>query len=184
MAHQHEVTFEGFQHRSRDSRSVSTTGFKEDTLCADFDILSAFEYSLHKENRKDWKTTIEVGNTTAATFLTVWIKGNGGNNAISMFSNFKSFVKDTTSVAKKCAELRSVFIFQFPATRGFLKTEEALQTPLPADPHTALSKALTATVRATRTHTESKDILLANAKEMRIEQQQLRHVVTNVISYI
>ena len=115
--------------------------------------------------------------------MTVWIKGNGGNNAISMFSNFKSFVKDTTSVAKKCAELRSVFIFQFPATRGFLKTEEALQTPLPAEPHSALSKALTTTERATRTHTESKDILLANAKQMRIEQQ-LRHVFTKIIPYV
>jgi len=75
-----------------------------------------------------------------------------------MFSNLKSFINDTTSVAKKWAELRSVFIFQLPATRGFLKTDVALQTPLPADPHSELSNALATTVRATRTHTESNNI--------------------------
>jgi hypothetical protein len=54
------------------------------------------------------------------TILTSRRKGNGGQTAISTFDESTEAVSSASSVASATAEIRSVFIFQFPATRGIL----------------------------------------------------------------
>ena len=54
------------------------------------------------------------------TILTSRRKGNGGQTAISTFDESTDAVSSASSVASATADIRSVFIFQFPATRGIL----------------------------------------------------------------
>ena len=54
------------------------------------------------------------------TILTSRRKGNGGQTAISTLVPSTDAVSSASSVARATAEPRSVFIFQFPATRGIL----------------------------------------------------------------
>ena len=54
------------------------------------------------------------------TILTSLKNGNGGQTAISTFLLSTDIVSSASSVARATAVLKSVFIFQLPATRGVL----------------------------------------------------------------